>query len=131
MRAKVREWFPTLRQVEFTHAWGGYLGMPRDGMPIVSFDPATKLARLMGYTGRGVATTNLAARLLTGLITGRKSGLEHLPIHRRTAPRWEHEPLRWVAVRYVQNAMGRIDAAEEAGRALPWDAAIAQHLSRQ
>jgi hypothetical protein len=34
-------------------------------------------------------------------------------------------------VRYVQNAMIRMDAAEDAGRHPPWDAAFAEYLSGQ
>jgi glycine/D-amino acid oxidase-like deaminating enzyme len=129
MRSRVREWFPVLESIRFTHAWGGYVGMPRDLMPTVHFDPGTKLAMLMGYTGRGVSTSNLAARLLAGLIAGRRSGLEGLPIHRRATVRWEPEPLRWAGVRYVQGAFGRMDAAEEGGRPAPWDARFARYLS--
>ena len=131
MRTKAREWFPVLDDVEFTHAWGGYLGVPRDWMPAVHFDESTKLGRLLGYTGRGVSTSNLAARLLAGLITKRASGFEALPIHRRNSRVWEPEPFRWAAVRYLQNAYVRIDAAEETGRARPWDAPIADYLGHQ
>jgi glycine/D-amino acid oxidase-like deaminating enzyme len=131
MRAKACEWFPVLGEVKFTHAWGGYLGVPRDWMPTVDFDSSAKLARLHGYTGRGVSTTNLAARLAAGLITGRPSGLESLPMHRRKMRLWEPEPLRWAAVRYLQNAFARIDEAEEAGRPRPWDARLAEYLGEQ
>lgn len=33
LRGFVREWFPGLRDVSFTHAWGGAVGMPRDWHP--------------------------------------------------------------------------------------------------
>lgn len=131
MRSKVREWFPVLEHVRFTHAWGGYLGVPRDWMPIVDFDASLKLGRLHGYTGRGVTTSNLCARLLAGLIAERPSGLESLPLHRRRMRLWEPEPFRWAAVRYLQNAYARIDEAEEAGRGRPWDAPIAEFLGDQ
>lgn len=131
MRRQVREWFPVLEGVRFTHAWGGYVGMPRDSMPAVHFDPSTKLAMLLGYAGRGVSTTNLAARLVAGLITGRPTGLEGLPIHRQPTRLWEREPLRWAAVRYLQGAFARMDAAQEAGRPEPWDARFARYLSSQ
>jgi glycine/D-amino acid oxidase-like deaminating enzyme len=131
MRSQLREWFPMLERVRFTHAWGGYVGMPRDMMPAVHFDPSTKLGMLLGYTGRGVSTSNLAARLLAGLIIDRRSGLEGLPLHRRASTRWEPEPLRWAAVRYVQGAYARMDAAEEGDRAAPWDARFARYLSAQ
>jgi glycine/D-amino acid oxidase-like deaminating enzyme len=131
MRSTLREWFPVLEQARFTHAWGGYLGVPRDWMPTVNYDPSSKLARLYGYTGRGVSSTNLAARLVAGLISGRSSGLEDLPMHRANSPAWEREPLRWAAVRYVQSAFARIDEAETAQCRPPWDARIAKYLAAQ
>ncbi|MCB2084091.1 MAG: FAD-dependent oxidoreductase, partial [Sphingomonadaceae bacterium] len=71
------------------------------------------------------------AKLLAGLIGGRKSGLEGLPIHRPRAPRWEFEPFRWLGVRYVQNAFARIDDAEGARRRRPADAGLAEYLGEQ
>jgi glycine/D-amino acid oxidase-like deaminating enzyme len=131
MRATVREWFPVLEHVQFTHAWGGHLGVPRDWMPTVHFDESTKLGRLHGYTGRGVSTSNMAGRLLAGLISKRVTGLEQLPLHRQKTPSWEIEPLRWAAVRYLQNAYARMDEAVEHGRSLPWDAGFAKFLGGQ
>ncbi|HYO42401.1 MAG TPA: FAD-dependent oxidoreductase, partial [Candidatus Limnocylindrales bacterium] len=37
LKGFVREWFPVLRDVRFTHAWGGPLGMPRDWHPTMAF----------------------------------------------------------------------------------------------
>lgn len=131
MRDTVREWWPALNDVEFTHAWGGYLGVPRDWMPTVSFDEDARLAQLHGYTGRGVSTSAMCARLVAGLIGGWKTGLEGLPFHRRDTPQWEIEPFRWAGVRYIQNALARLDASESAGRRPPRDAILAEHLSKQ
>ena len=131
MRGCVREWWPVLEDVRFTHAWGGYLGVPRDWMPTVSFAPASRSAQLGGYTGRGVSTSALSAKLLAGLILNRPTGLESLPFHRSRAPSWEPEPLRWMGVRYVQNAFTRIDEAERVGRRRPLDARLAESLGDQ
>lgn len=131
MRESLCEWFPSVAQVGFSHQWGGYLGVPRDWMPTVTFDPASKLGQLHGYTGRGVSTSHLSGKLLAGLVTGRETGLEGLPLHRTRVPRWEPEPLRWLGVRYVQSAFGRIDRAEQSGRRAPWDAALATYLGEQ
>jgi glycine/D-amino acid oxidase-like deaminating enzyme len=131
LRAKAREWFPTLSSVRFTHAWGGYLGVPRDWMPFAWFDKHSKVARLGGYTGRGVATSNMAGRLLAGLINGAASSLEKLPISRRAIPLWEREPLRFMAVRYVQSTLTRMEAADAKGEQRPWGATLADRLSSQ
>jgi glycine/D-amino acid oxidase-like deaminating enzyme len=109
LRGFVRQWFPTLRNVKFTHAWGGPLGMPRDWHPTMSFDPATGIATSRGYIGHGVSTTNLGGRVLTDLILGRRTPLTELPLVNHRSRNWEPEPLRFLGVRYTQWAMGRLD----------------------
>ena len=124
------EWFPMLSGVIFTHAWGGPVGMPRDWMPMAEFDPATKIATARGYTGQGVSTTNLTGRILAELITGKRTALSQLPVAQRRSPYWEREPLRWLALRYMQNAFFRIDEAGKQGRPKPKDAPLAEFLGR-
>jgi glycine/D-amino acid oxidase-like deaminating enzyme len=124
------EWFPQLEGVGFTHAWGGPVAMPRDWMPAVRFDAGSRTGSIMGYTGQGVSTSNLAGRLLAGLIGKRKTGLEPLPLAQRRSPNWEMEPLRWLVVRYMQRAFLRIDEAAEAGLPRPIDARLAEFLGR-
>ena len=104
--------------------------MPRDWMPALSFDPNARIGSIMGYTGQGVSTSNLAGRLLAGLITNRKTGLEILPLAQRRSPNWEVEPLRWLVVRYMQSAFLRIDKAAEEGQPRPVDALLAEYLGR-
>jgi len=127
--ANLRSWFPVLRDVPITHAWGGYLGVPRDGMPSVHFDAATGLGNAFGYTGRGVATTALAGRALAGLIAGVPDHAPDLPMLHAPGPKWEVEPLRWAGVRYIQNAFARIDAADFRNGGVPFDAKLAKTLA--
>ena len=126
----LEEWFPSLTGIRFTHAWGGPVGMPRDWMPAVRFDEGARTGSIMGYTGQGVSTSYLAGRLLAGLIAKTKTGLEELPLARRRSPNWEIEPLRWLVVRYMQNAFLRLDEAAEAGRPRPVDARLVEYLGR-
>jgi glycine/D-amino acid oxidase-like deaminating enzyme len=126
----VREWFPMLKDVKFTHEWGGSVGMPRDWMPMAAFDPGTKIATARGYTGQGVSTTNLLGRIVAELVSGKRTELSQLPVAQRQSPNWEVEPLRWLAVRYMQNAFFRIDAAGKQGKSKPLDAPLAQYMGR-
>ena len=103
-----------LRDVRFTHEWGGPLGMPRDWHPTMAFDPATGIATSRGYIGHGVSTTNLGGRVLADLITGTRSPLVELPLVNHRSRDWEIEPFRWIGVRYSQWAVGRLD--EKAAR---------------
>ena len=123
----VREWFPMLQGIRFTHHWGGSVGMPRDWMPMVEFDPGTKIATARGYTGQGVSTTNLTGKILAELISGQRTHLSELPIAARRSPLWEIEPLRWLAVRYMQDAFRRIDEAGKKGKE-PMDAPLAKSI---
>jgi glycine/D-amino acid oxidase-like deaminating enzyme len=109
LRAFVREWFPSLADVRFSHAWGGPLGMPRDWHPTIAFDEATGIATARGYIGHGVSATNLAGRTLTDLITGTRSPLTELPLVNHRSRNWEIEPFRWLGVRYAPWALARLD----------------------
>lgn len=129
LRQFVREWFPALRDVAFTHAWGGPLGMPRDWHPTMAFDPATGIATARGYVGHGVSTTNLAGRTLTELITGGDDPVTTLPIVNHRSPNWEIEPFRYLGIRYTQWAIGRLDdTSARTGRA-PTGRSLAERLA--
>jgi glycine/D-amino acid oxidase-like deaminating enzyme len=117
LRAQLRDWFPALAGIRFSHAWGGPIGMPRDWLPTIHHDPRSGLAGAYGYTGQGVATANLAGRTLADLILGTPSALTELPMVGHRSRRWEPEPLRWLATRYLQRSLARIDErARRTGR---------------
>lgn len=90
--------FPVLRDVRFTHAWGGPLGIPRDWHAGVRYDPATRTGSAGGYVGDGVTASFLAGRTLADLLLGRDTELTRLPWVNHPVRRWEPEPLRVVGV---------------------------------
>ena len=130
LRRTAREWFPVLKDVEFTHAWGGPLAAPRDWMPTMSFDAAGGIATAHGYTGQGVATANLSGRTLADLILGRDTDIAHLPAVNHKSRPWEPEPLRWLGARYVQRGLMKVDDdAEQTGKP-PTGKTLAERLGR-
>ena len=129
LKAFVREWFPVLRDVHFTHEWGGPLGMPRDWHPTMAFDEATGIATARGYVGHGVSTTNLGGRVLTDLISGTESALTELPVANHRSPNWELEPFRWIGVRYAQWAIGGVDAKAERTGTPPNGKSLAERIA--
>lgn len=108
--------FPALRDTPITHRWGGALGVARDFCPSVGLDPATGVAWAGGYVGDGVATSNLAGRILRNLILNRDQPINHLPIVNHRSPLWEREPLRWLGVNFGLTAAGIGDAEERLTR---------------
>lgn len=126
----VREWFPMLKDVRFTHDWGGPLGWPRDYVPTVSYDPREGLAAAYGYTGTGVGPSNLFGRIVADLITRTDSEVSRLPLINRKGRKWEPEPLRFLGVRFVQRGFERLDRkAEETGVA-PNGKSLVERLTR-
>ncbi|MFI7587718.1 NAD(P)/FAD-dependent oxidoreductase [Spongisporangium articulatum] len=121
LRLTLRELFPGLSRDDFTHAWGGPLGIPRDWHASVGLDPATGLAWAGGYVGDGLATTNLAGRTLRDLSLrqlglGAETSLTTLPWVDHRSPQWEPEPLRWLGVNAGLLAMSTADAEERLTR---------------
>ncbi|WP_238334726.1 NAD(P)/FAD-dependent oxidoreductase [Kribbella amoyensis] len=112
LRRAVTDLFDGLDGVEFTHAWGGPLGVARDWFASVGLDRASGLAWAGGYVGDGVATANLAGRTLTDLILERDSDLVHLPWVGHRSPEWEPEPLRWLGINAGLRAMTAADLEE-------------------
>lgn len=92
------EFFPELSDVQITHRWGGALGVSRDWCPTVSIDRKNRVAWAGNYVGDGVATSNLAGRVLRNLILERNDEVNELPFVNHRSPSWEREPLRWLGI---------------------------------
>ena len=112
LRRTLRELLPQLGEAQFTHQWGGCLGIARDWAASVGLDRSTGLGWAGGYVGDGVATTNLAGRTLADLVTGADSDLVSLPWVNHRSRRWEPEPLRWLGINAGLRAMTLADAEE-------------------
>jgi glycine/D-amino acid oxidase-like deaminating enzyme len=129
LRRMARAWFPALRDVGFSHAWGGPLGMPRDWHPTIAHDPRTGVGTARGYIGHGVSTANLAGRALADLVLGRSSELTDLPLLNHRSRDWEPEPFRYVGVRYAPWAFGRLDERAERTDEPPSGRSLAERIA--
>lgn len=108
----MHEFFPALADVAVTHRWGGPLGVPRDWFPSVGYDRHRKLAWAGPYVGDGVATSNLAGRIIRNLLLDKPDDLNSLPIVDHRSPRWEVEPFRWLGVNAGLRAASAADVEE-------------------
>ncbi len=67
--AYARRLWPSLAEVEWSHAWGGRLAMTRDQYPHIH-EPAEGMLVCLGYNGRGVAmATVMGAQLARRILT--------------------------------------------------------------
>ena len=117
VRNTLLRFFPVLRGVRFTHAWGGALGVARSLRPAVCFDPENRIGWAGGYFGNGVAAAHLAGRTLADLATGRDTERVRTPWVSAHGPgrRWEPEPLRWLGFGLTRFALQMADRAEYRG----------------
>ena len=109
----IAERFPAAASAAITHHWGGPLGVPRDWCCSVHYDQATGFGWAGGYTGHGVVTSNVLGRTLADLVLRRDSELVSLPWVGHASPRWEPEPLRFLASRAIVSTLGSADRAED------------------
>jgi hypothetical protein len=65
-----------------------------------------------GYTGQGVAASNLAGRTIADLVLLRSTALTTLPWIDRRNRDWEPEPFRWLGVQAIYGAYRRADRIE-------------------
>jgi glycine/D-amino acid oxidase-like deaminating enzyme len=112
----LRRMFPAAAQAGIDHAWCGVLGVPRDWCATVTLDPRTGLGWAGGYSGHGVAASNLAGRTLADLVRGVASPLTTLPWVDHHSPRWEPEPARWAGVHGLYALYRTADRLESARR---------------
>lgn len=106
--------FPVTARVPVDQAWCGVLGVRRDWIPTVAYDPASGVGLAGGYVGSGVAATNLAGRVLRDLVLGERTELTRLPWVRSQPRSWEPEPLRWLGARLVYGLYRAADRQEDA-----------------
>jgi len=114
VRETLLRFFPSLHDVNFTHAWGGCMGVSRSLRPSVVFDPDSGTGWAGGYFGNGVGAAHLAGQTLADLVLGRDSERVHTPWVNPPdqSRRWEPEPVRWLGIRSRAKLMELADRAE-------------------
>jgi len=111
LRKMAREWFPILGKYEFTHSWGGAVGVTRDWAPYVR--TTENYGEMGGYAGDGVALSYLAAGAMADLVLSKDTVRAQLPFVQWKNPKWEPEPLRWIAVNGAIRLSGYADKEEK------------------
>ena len=101
----VRSIFPALKDIAFTHRWGGPVSVPVDLAPALGYLGSKDTVYSLGCVGHGVSMTHLNGRTVADLVLGRRTDLtEVFFVNRRTLP-WPPEPFRFLASRAVLEFM--------------------------
>ena len=109
--------FPQLRDVAFTHRWGGLI----DGCSRFSAFFGTayggRLAYAVGYTGLGVGATRFGADVMLDLLAGEPTERTALAMVRRKPVPFPPEPARTAVIEVTRWSIAR---AERDGRRNVW-----------
>lgn len=75
IRRQIAEIYPALRNVEITHAWGGYVGITMPRKPFVR-EVMPNVLSVGGYSGHGVMLSNFVGRLYAETVSGNQDRLK-------------------------------------------------------
>jgi glycine/D-amino acid oxidase-like deaminating enzyme len=115
-RASLRRLFPSLADVVIEDTWGGPIDISPDRLPMIGSRHGGRVHFAHGFSGNGVAPAVFAGRVLAALVDEPDGELARLPIVDRRVRHFPPEPLRYVGVRLVREALIRRDEAEDVGR---------------
>ncbi|EKF20576.1 NAD(P)/FAD-dependent oxidoreductase [Nitratireductor pacificus] len=77
IRRQIAELYPALRDVEITHAWGGYVGITMPRKPFVR-EVMPNVIAAGGYSGHGVMLSNFTGKLYAETVCGNRDRLKLL-----------------------------------------------------
>ncbi|MQA81007.1 MAG: FAD-dependent oxidoreductase [Streptosporangiales bacterium] len=110
--------FPQLRDVRFTHTWGGVIDTCSRFCALYGTAHGGRLAYAAGYTGLGVGATRFAAGVMLDLLSGEDTELTRLRMVRGKPVPFPPEPMRFGVVQLTRWSLARAD--EKDGRRNPW-----------
>ena len=101
----VRDIFPPLKDIKFTHQWGGPVSVTLDMAPAMGYLGDERMIYSVGCMGHGVSLTHLNGRTLADLALERKSDLtDTFFVNRKIIP-VPPEPIRNLVSRAVLGYM--------------------------
>lgn len=114
LQATVRSLFPSLRDIGFTHAWGGPVSVPLDFAPAMGrVGGDRRLIYSLGCVGHGVSLMTMAGQILSDLALDRETELTDLFFVNRFVPPMPPDPVRWVLAQGIRGAMKLADRFDD------------------
>jgi glycine/D-amino acid oxidase-like deaminating enzyme len=108
--------FPQLEGRRIDRAWGGPIDASPSHLPVIATRAGDRIATAFGYTGNGVAPSQMIGRTLASLALDRRDEASRLPLVDPSPPRVPPEPFRWIGGAAIRSALIRKERAEVAGR---------------
>lgn len=110
-----RRWFPQLRDVRLTHAWGGAVDRAPGHLPFAG-RVAENVHYVTGFSGNGVAPSVFLGRIAAHRALGLRDEYTNNAITGGPPSYLPPEPARFLGGVVVRDAVRRAEEAEEEGR---------------
>ncbi len=104
-----QEAFPALREVRFSHAWGGIIDTSARTTLFTGCKKQGRVAYALGFTGQGVSASRFAALNMLDLLAGERTERTELRMTSRAPFRFPPEPFRYLGVKLAQRSLARED----------------------
>ncbi|PWT87790.1 MAG: hypothetical protein C5B54_11720 [Acidobacteria bacterium] len=109
LRVSFARHFPQLSELKFPFGWGGPIASTTRLTPFFGTLDQGKIIYALGYTGHGIGSTRIAAKILANMALDRSCELLDLAMVRQKPFPYPPEPLRDVAVRAVTRSLRKVD----------------------
>ncbi|MFE8101857.1 FAD-dependent oxidoreductase [Brenneria goodwinii] len=103
------EVFPAIKDIGFSHAWGGIIDASARTTFFTGCEAQGKIAYALGFTGLGVSACRFAALNMLDLLSGEKTARTELRMTSRAPFRFPPEPLRFAGVQMAVRSLARED----------------------
>ena len=105
LKKDVYQLFPALRDIGFTHEWGGPVSVPLDMAPAIGYMGDKNVVYSLGCVGHGVSLTHLNGKTISDMILERQTELTDVFfVNRKTIP-WPSGLLQNMAVKAIMGYM--------------------------
>lgn len=105
LRKDVGAVFPSLKDIKFTHAWGGPISVTMDMAPAIGYLGDKRIVYSLGCVGHGVSMTHLNGQTIRDLVLEQKTDLTDVFfVNRKTIP-WPPGPFKSLAVKGILGYM--------------------------
>ncbi len=102
--------FPQLADLQFPFMWGGAIASTTRLTPFFGTLANGQLHYALGYTGHGLGSTRIAAKVLAHMALDQPSELLNLKMVRQKPFPYPPEPFRSLAVKAVTGSLRKVDA---------------------
>jgi glycine/D-amino acid oxidase-like deaminating enzyme len=114
LQATVRSLFPSLREIRFTHTWGGPVSVPLDFAPAMGYvGRDRRLIYNLGCVGHGVSLMTMAGQVLSDLALDRQTELTSQFFVNRFVIPTPPDPIRYVLAQAIRGVMHVADAIDD------------------